>query len=109
LRQAIETAEAWGIADEVGLLREELDFIIHELSRALGLGGRSRHAGSIAERARLNVVRAVRSAMRRIAATDADLGARLDATIHTGTVCAYTPDPRINIAWRVSIGGALPD
>jgi predicted ATPase len=104
LREAIETAEAWGTADEVGLLREELDFITHELSRALGLGGRSRHAGSIAERARLNVVRAVRSAMRRIAATDADLGAHLEATIRTGTVCAYTPDPRVDIAWRVSTG-----
>ena len=104
LREAIETAEAWGTADEVGLLREELDFITRELSRALGLGGRSRHAGSIAERARLNVVRAVRSAMRRIAATDADLGAHLEATIRTGTVCAYTPDPRLDIAWRVSTG-----
>ncbi len=104
LREAIETAEAWGTADEVGLLREELDFITHELSRALGLGGRSRHAGSIAERARLNVVRAVRSAMQRIASADGDLGAHLDATIHTGTVCAYTPDPRVDIAWRVTNG-----
>jgi predicted ATPase len=102
LREAIDTAEAWGTADEVGLLREELDFITHELSRALGLGGRSRHAGSVAERARLNVVRAVRSAMQRIAAADSDLGAHLDATIHTGTVCAYTPDPRVDIVWRVS-------
>ena len=109
LHEAIETADASGTADEIGLLREEMDFITHELSRALGLGGRSRHAGSIAERARLNVVRAIRSAMRRIAATDADLGAHLDATIHTGTVCAYTPDPRIDIAWRVSIGGAVSD
>ena len=86
-----------------------MDFITHELSRALGLGGRSRHAGSIAERARLNVVRAVRSAMQRIAAANADLGAHLDATIHTGTVCAYKPDPRVDIAWRVSIGRAVSD
>ena len=42
--------------------------------------------------------------MRRIAATDADLGAHLEATIRTGTVCAYTPDPRVGIAWRVSTG-----
>jgi len=109
LRAAIEIAEAWGTADEVGPPREESNFITHELSRALGLGGRSRHAGSIAERARLNVVRAVRSAMRRIAATDADLGAHLEATIRTGTVCAYTPDPRVDIAWRVSSGSAVSD
>jgi predicted ATPase len=107
LREAIETAEARGSANEVGLLREEMAFITHELSRALGLGGRSRHAGSIAERARLNVMRAVRSAMQRIAAADAELGAHLEATVHTGTVCAYTPDPRVEIAWRVAVGSEL--
>jgi predicted ATPase len=107
LREAIDTAEAWGKANEAGLLREEMDFITHELSRALGLGGRSRHAGSIAERARLNVMRAVRSAMQRIASADAQLGAHLEATIHTGTVCVYTPDPRVDIAWRVTVGITL--
>jgi hypothetical protein len=106
LREAIDTAEAWGKADEAGVLREEMDFITHELSRALGLGGRPRRAGSVAERARLNVVRAVRSAMHRIAAADADLGAHLEATIHTGGVCVYTPDPRVPIAWRVTNGDA---
>ena len=55
------------------------------------------------------MVRAVRSAMQRISAADADLGAHLDATIHTGTVCAYKPDPRVDIAWRVSIGGTVSD
>jgi predicted ATPase len=104
LREAIDTAEAWGKADEAGLLREEMDFITHELSRALGLGGRPRRAGSIAERARVNVVRAVRSAMLRISAADADFGAHLRATIHTGTVCVYTPDPRVPITWRVTDG-----
>jgi predicted ATPase len=107
LREAIETAKAWGNVDEVGLLREEMDSVTHELSRALGLGGRSRHAGSIAERARLNVMRAVKSAMQRIASADAKLGAHLEATVHTGTVCVYTPDPRVDIAWRVTIGSAL--
>ena len=109
LRDAIETAEAWGKASEVGLLREEMDFITHELSRALGLGGRSRHAGSTAERARLNVMRAVRSAMQRIASADAQLGAHLEATIHTGTVCVYTPDPRVDIAWRVTVDSTVHD
>ena len=84
-------------------------FATQRLLLVLDNVGRSRHAGSIAERARLNVVRAVRTAMRRIAATDADLGAHLEATIRTGTVCAYTPDPRVDIAWRVSTGGAVSD
>jgi hypothetical protein len=106
LHEAIEAAEMWGKPEESGLLREEMDFITHELSRALGLGGRPRHAGSIAERARLNVTRAVRSAIGRIAAADAALGVHLNATIHTGTVCVYSPDPRAPLVWHVVIGDA---
>jgi AAA ATPase domain len=102
LRDTLEEADAWGKADEAGTLREEMDFITQELSRAVGLGGRSRRAGSTAERARLNVTRAVRSAMQRIAAVDDGLAAHLEATIHTGVVCVYTPDPRSRVAWRVS-------
>jgi hypothetical protein len=107
LRDAIEEAEAWGKAEEAGTLREEMDFIMRELSRAVGLGGRSRRAGSTAERSRLNVTRAVRSAMQRIAAADAGLAAHLHATIHTGIVCVYTPDPRSPIAWRASSGDVI--
>ena len=106
LHEAIEAAEMWGKPEESGLLREEMDFITHELSRALGLGGRPRHAGSIAERARLNVTRAVRSAMLRISSVDAALGGHLNATVHTGTVCVYRPDPRATVVWHVAIGVA---
>lgn len=102
LGEAIEVAAAAGKADEAGLLREEMDFIIHELSRAFGLGGRSRQAGSIAERSRLNVMRAVKSSLQRISAVDPGLGAHLRATVHTGTVCVYTPDPRAPISWEVT-------
>ena len=28
------------------------------------------------------------------------LAGHLDATIHTGTFCSYTPDPRAPITWR---------
>jgi len=103
LRAAIEDADAAGSSEQLGILREELDFITQELSRALGLGGRSRHAGSTAERARLNVTRAVKSALRRIEAADAALAAHLEATVRTGTVCLYTPDPRAPLEWRVSL------
>jgi DNA-binding response OmpR family regulator len=104
LGDAIEEAETWGKSEESGRLREEMDFITRELSRALGLGGRSRRAGSIAERARLNVMRAVRSAIQRIAMADGELGVHLEATIHTGTVCTYAPDSRAPIVWRVTVG-----
>jgi hypothetical protein len=106
LREAIEEAEACGHADQAGALHEEKEFITHELGRAFGLGGRSRHAGSTAERARLNVTRAVKSAMQRIAAADPVLASHLEATVRTGTVCVYAADPRSPVGWRVSGGSA---
>jgi hypothetical protein len=104
LRELIAEAEDWDRADVAGALREEMDFINRELSRALGINGRSRRAGSVAERARLNVTRAVKSAIQRVAGADAALGAHLNATVHTGMVCTYTPDPRVPITWHVSEG-----
>ena len=104
LREAVDEEDARDNADEAGAMREEMDVITRELSRALGLGGRSRHAGSIAERARLNVTRAVKSAIRRIAVTDAELAAHLEPTVRTGTVCVYSPDPRSPVGWQVSVG-----
>ena len=106
LRAAVDEEDSRDNAAQAAAMREEIDFITRELSRALGLGGRSRHAGSIAERARLNVTRAVKSAMRRIAATDAELAAHLEPTVRTGTVCVYSPDPRSPVGWHVSLGDA---
>ncbi|MEA2637959.1 MAG: hypothetical protein QOE18_1016, partial [Chloroflexota bacterium] len=103
LRAAVEDADALGSADAVGAMREEIDFLTRELSRAFGLGGRSRVAGSVAERARLNVTRAVKSALRRVEGANLDLAAHLEATVRTGTVCVYTPDPRSPITWFVSL------
>ena len=39
---------------------------MREMARAVGLGGRDRRAGSAAERARLNVTRAIKSALQKI-------------------------------------------
>jgi hypothetical protein len=44
----------------------------------------------------------VKSGIERISVADAGLGAHLKATVHTGTVCAYTPDPRALVAWDVT-------
>ena len=102
LRLAIDDAKSAGAADRAGALEEELDFITRELSRGLGLGGRSRYAGSAAERARINVTRAVKAAMQRISDADSSLAAHLGATLRTGTVCVYAPDPRSPIEWTVT-------
>ena len=70
-----------------------MEFIAHELSAAVGLGGRDRKAASNAERARVNVTRALRREIRRIADEDAGLGRELETTVHTGTFCRLRARP----------------
>ena len=60
-----------------------------------------RRAGSPAERARLSVTRALRTAIARMAKADPSLGRHLDSTVHTGAFCPYAPDPRVPTAWQV--------
>ena len=79
----------------------ERDFLIRELSRAVGLDGRDRRAGSPSERARVSVTRAVRYAMSRIRQHDPPLGEHLDRAIRTGTYCVYLPDSRITASWMI--------
>jgi len=80
--------------------RAEMDFLVGELARAVGLGGRDRRAASHAERARLNATRAIRAAMANLARANPSLGRHLSSTIRTGRYCSYTPDPRAPIAWQ---------
>ncbi len=101
LRSEIVEAEEWNDPERAARARDELAFVTQELAGAVGLGGRDRKAASASERARVSVTRAVRSAMVRLRVLDAPLGAHLDATIRTGTYCAYVPDPRAPVRWVV--------
>ena len=97
----VEEARASGDALRAAQAAAERDFLARELSRAVGLGGRDRRAGSAAERARASVTRAVRHAMARIRAGHPRLGTHLDRTVRTGTYCVYLPDSRVPAAWKV--------
>jgi hypothetical protein len=72
-------------------LGRERDALETELSRAVGLGGRSRAAASATERARVNAQRRLKDAIARISDVDVALGARLGAAVHTGTYCCFRP------------------
>jgi tetratricopeptide (TPR) repeat protein len=72
-----------------------------DLVAAVDGGGRDRAAGSHGERARVNVTRAIRTTLKRIAGYDAALGHELQRTIRTGTFCVYNPDPQRPLTWRV--------
>jgi hypothetical protein len=52
----------------------------------------------------VNVTRAVKGVIRRIAAEDESLGRELETTAHTGYFCRYEPDPRRPVAWQVDGG-----
>jgi tetratricopeptide (TPR) repeat protein len=79
----------------------ERDAIVQELMRATGLGGRDRDLDTESERARLNVSRAIRSAIGRIAAQLPELAHHLDAKVHTGSHCVYRPDVGAPVRWIV--------
>ena len=50
--------------------------------------------GSDSERARLNVTRAIRTAISRIRDRAPDAAAHLDQAVRTGTRCSYSPPNR---------------
>jgi len=97
LREELEEAESWGDPERAAAAREELDFLSQELASAVGLGGRDRKAASASERARVNVTRAIKSALKRIGENDPDLGRRLEAAVKTGTFCSYRPVPGLDV------------
>ncbi|SRR5579875_281329 len=80
----------------------EIEALARQLAQAVGIFGRDRPSGSAAERARLNVTRAVRAAVQKIAERNAALGELLAASIKTGAFCAYLPNPQTRVEWRLA-------
>ncbi len=101
LRREIEEAERFHDLGRLTALRDEFDFLTRELARAVGLGGRARRAVSVDERARVNVTKVIRTALRRITEQSPALGQHLEHAIHTGTTCSYRPDPRAQVMWKL--------
>jgi tetratricopeptide (TPR) repeat protein len=99
IEEDIEEARAFGDTARVASAEREREFVVRELSRAVGLGGRDRRAGAASERARAGVTRAIRHAMARIDAEHRPLGEHLERTVRTGTYCVYLPDPRVPADW----------
>jgi hypothetical protein len=101
LEDELDEAQALGDPERLARAQEERDFLVGELVGAIGLGGRDRRMGSPAERARVSVTRAIRSALARIHEHSPALGDHLERTIHTGTFCSYAPDPRAPADWQI--------
>lgn len=95
----LEEARSFGDAERVRRSAAEREFLVHELARAVGLGGRDRRAGDASERARAAVTRAIRTSLTKIAAHLPELGAHLNHAVRTGTFCSYAPDPAGSVGW----------
>jgi tetratricopeptide (TPR) repeat protein len=99
LAEELEEAKAHGDVERATDAESEIEALTRELARATGLAGRSRRAGSAAERARLNVTRSISSAIKKIGAGSPALGEHLAAAVRTGLFCVYSPDPRLPMHW----------
>jgi tetratricopeptide (TPR) repeat protein len=95
----IEDATRMNDLGRVELARADREYLIAELARSVGLGGRSRTFGGASERARTSVSRSVRYALERLGHHHPTLAAHLVQSVHTGTYCRYEPDPAAVVEW----------
>ena len=107
LRPQLEDLRARGDDARAARIEAEVDFLLREIARGVGLGGRDRRAGSAAERARLNVTRAIKSALQKISEHHGQLGELLDRSIRTGSFSCYRADPRAQVTWRFALDEAI--
>jgi predicted ATPase len=99
LEGEIADAEAANDPARAARARQEREFLLAELSAAVGLGGRRRAALDPAERARKAVTGRIRDAINRIEGVHAELGRHLRRSIRTGAFCVY--DPPTPSAWEL--------
>jgi hypothetical protein len=101
LQAEVDDAETAGDPVRAERAQVEVEALLRELRRAVGLSGRNRPSGSDAERARVNVARSLRRAIAAIAQQAPVLGAHLEASVRTGGHCIYLPEPGSAMAWTV--------
>lgn len=83
------------------LAESDRAYLVAELARAVGLGGRMRKVGGDAERARTAVARALRYATDRLDEHNPSLAVHFRNSIHTGMYCSYRPDSLSSVEWKL--------
>jgi tetratricopeptide (TPR) repeat protein len=96
LQDELAEARAYNDPERVARAGDDLAALLAELSAA-------GDAGAEGERARVNVTRAIRAAVRQIADHEPELGHLLQGAIRTGSSCAYEPDPAAVSEWEVRL------
>ncbi len=91
LQEDIDEADACADLERAATKRVELDRYLEELTKATGLGGRSRHFHDDAERARVAVSKAIKRAIAHLEAADPHIADELRARVVTGMRCVFRP------------------
>ena len=81
-------------------LEPEKEFLVSELSAALGLGGRTRVTGDRTERARKAVAMRIGTALKAIETVHPELARHLRNSVSTGRFCSYRPDQELS--WQLT-------
>jgi len=108
LQETLADAENMNDIGRAEAARDELDQLVEALSAALGLGGRARRLGDLAEKARTSVTWRIRHALRRIEAAHPALGRHLANSIRTGTFCRYRPEHVVAWSFDATLASAVP-
>jgi len=99
LQSQMEEAQAMGDGTGYKSLREEYETLLAYLTKAMGMGGKSRKTGSSLEKARSAVTWRIRSTIKKIEKDHPQLGKHLSNSIKTGTFCSYVPEATHN--WTI--------
>lgn len=101
LTAELDAADAAGDSERASRAEAERQWLLAELRRATGLGGRARRTTTEAERARVNVTRTLRAVIGHIGAAAPQAGAHLQASVRTGLECRYDPAPGGPSRWSL--------
>ena len=96
LREELAEAQSYNDPERISRTRHELERLAADMARADDI------SSAAGERARINVTRAIKAAVGRIAEHEPELGHLLRGTVRTGTACTYEPDPGVPLDWEVS-------
>jgi len=91
-------------ANDIGraeLARRDREYLVAELRRAVGLGGRDRTVSDDGERARVSATRSIRYSLERLGEFAPAVASHLQQHVHTGTFCSYEPDALRPVVWTI--------
>jgi hypothetical protein len=103
LREDAAEAQQLGDSERAAIAQEEINAIVEQLTRAVGLGGRDRPVSSVAERARSAVTKRLKESIQKIGRAIPPLGRHLAATVKTGYFCSYNPELDQPVPWKFSL------